>query len=174
MHGIILLPDILAGRANTRPASPFGKSTDLAEPIGTAAQWSQTLCRQHVIQARPWPTDTPARVVDSCVPNRLEILGKRSFDGAGPRKCLARRSLSRVRVNNSSHQSKCHQLMKSVPNETEISPSDEPGNNDQAPPAQIGFSCGGEVDGLQFTLCLRAGGWTIRRELEVKPICRGV
>ncbi len=82
------------------------------------------------------------------------------IDEAGCRKRFAGRNLGYACAENSCQQSKCHQLVKSAGDGTEILPAAAPGNNDQTPPAQIGFSCGGQIDRPQFALVLRAGGWT--------------
>ena len=89
----------------------------------------------------------------------------RWVDEAGCHKRFAVRNLGKACVENSCHQSKCHQLVEIATDGTEMSPAAEPGSNDQAPLAHVGFYCGGEVDLVQFQVLVRRGGWTIRREL---------
>ena len=65
-------------------------------------------------------------------------------------------------------------LVKSAADGTEILPAAEPGSNDQAPLAQVGFYCGGEVDFVQFRIFVQRGGWKSFSELRSAPSRSGV
>jgi hypothetical protein len=100
--------------------------------------------------------------------------GFSAFDEKGRRKRFAGSSLGNACAEDSCHQSKCYQLVKSAADEPEILPAAERGDNDQAPPAQIGFSCSGQLGRRQFQRSRTCSGWTSFSEFENRARRRGV
>jgi len=87
----------------------------------------------------------------------------RSINDAARHNPLASRNLSGVNTENSSHQTRCHQLVKWATDRAEIVPPAEPGNNDLEPAAVIGSKCGGVIARRRKRTFAKVSGVTHRR-----------
>ena len=97
----------------------------------------------HVVSRRrfsPWDIQSDR----SQMASQCSVSTNGSFDVATRRKPPGGLNLRSAFPENSCHQSKRHQLVKSAPDGTGILPPDEPGNNDLRPVARIGSPCSGE------------------------------